>query len=134
MLFSNTSQSCSASKHKVGQYFVDTTSLDNFLQPIYECREIVDILVVDEIGKMELKSDLFNNFISGLIGSSEKDKFSDRIIIATVPIVKSIPIVEKMKSLRNSKLFTVTKLNRSGIYDDIKTTVSSYVSELRSKN
>lgn len=71
------------------------------------------MLVVDEIGKMELKSDQFANFISEIIGTSETGKCSFKVIIATVPIAKSIPIVERIKSLRNSRL-----------YDEIKATVS----------
>lgn len=119
-----TSATCSNAKHKVGNYSVDTSSLDKFLQPIYECRSATDILVIDEIGKMELKSAIFTDFISETIDSSRMDKFSFKVVIATVLIVKSIPIVETIKSLPNSKLFTVTKLNRNGIFDEIKATVT----------
>lgn len=77
---------------------------------------------------MELKSALFSNFISGIIGTNEKDKFSYQVIIATVPIVKTIPIVEEIKTLQNSKLFTISKLNRNAIYDEIKATITGHVS------
>lgn len=76
---------------------------------------------------MELKSVFFANFISEIIGSTEMDKLSLKVVIATVPAIKSIPVVEKIKSLRNSQLFTVTKLNRNEIYDDIKTTITLWL-------
>lgn len=133
MSFLNTSKSCNTSKDKVGTYFVDTSSLDHFLQPIYECRGTTDILIVDEIGKMELKSVLFNQFLSDLVGFSERDKSSDGIIIATAS-TKTIPIVEKMKSLPDTKLFIVTKGNRTEIFEEIKTTITDYVSELERKS
>lgn len=103
--------------------------MDAFLQPICEGRHGTDISVVDEIGKMELKSVAFTNFINELIGTPNNDKYSYKIIIATVPIVTSIPIVEKIKSVRNGKLFTVTKQNRLEIYNEIKTAVTDYVTE-----
>lgn len=75
---------------------------------------------------MELKSVSFANFISEIISSHVMDKFNFKVVIATVPIVKSIPIVETLKSLPNSRLFTVTKLNRNEIYDEIKTTITQF--------
>lgn len=78
---------------------------------------------------MELKSTFFTNFIEEIIGKSKNDKFSYKVIVATIPIVKSIPIVEKIKSLQNSKLFTITKENRLEIYNEIKATIIRYVTE-----
>lgn len=83
---------------------------------------------------MELKSVAFTNFINEMIGTPKGDKYSYKVIIVTVPIVTSIPLVEKIKSLPNSKLFTVTKQNRIGIYDEIKTAVTYYVTEAESKD
>lgn len=121
------SQGGSNSKHKVGSYSVDTTSLDGFLQPIYDCRSNTDILIIDEIGKMELKSVLFTNFIDEILGTTEIKNFSYKVIVATVPIVQSIPVVERIKNLRNSKLFMITKVNRSEIYSEIKATVTDHI-------
>lgn len=112
----------------MGNYSVDTSSVDAFLLPIYQ-RRTADILVIDEIGKMELKSAFFAKFISELIGSGEvKDQCPYKIVVATVPVVTTIPIVQQIKSIRNGKLFTVTKLNRNEIYDEVEKTVADILS------
>ncbi|XP_037044841.1 nucleoside-triphosphatase THEP1 [Bradysia coprophila] len=117
-------QTCTTFKHKVGNYTVDTSSVDVFLRPIHETLNATDILVIDEIGKMELKSVFFTKFVTDVARATDH---SLKIVVATVPVTTTIPIVEEIKSHRNSKLFTITKLNRNAIYDDIKKTVDGHL-------
>lgn len=101
--------------------------MDAFLRPIDDTLNATDILVIDEIGKMELKSVFFTKFISEMVRSNERDSRSMKVFIATVPVTTTIPIVEEIKSHRNSKLFTITKQNRNEIYDEIKKTVDGHL-------
>lgn len=61
------------------------------------------ILVIDEVGKMELLSDGFKKEVEGVFKKSQIP------ILATVPIQKGrpIPTVEAIKALSTCKIFVV---------------------------
>ncbi len=93
---------------KVGKYYVNLSRFENFLKEIFDkinCREEERIIVIDEIGPMELKSKFFKLMVNDLLN---KDN-----LIATVHY--------KLKSLlRNFDLtFIITYENRNYIWKEI---------------
>jgi len=65
------------SKVKFGKYFIDLESFENFLDEIEEEVENAEIVVIDEIGKMELFSKKFVKFLKKVLES-------DKILLATL--------------------------------------------------
>ncbi len=64
----------------------------------------VSIIVIDEIGKMELFSDKFKSAVEGAFGQTNS------VVLATIPVPKGKPIqfVEKIRNMPGAKLFTVS--------------------------
>lgn len=72
------------------------------------------LLIIDEIGKMELFSEKFAQFIKDLLLSKKNLK-----IIATVPIKTTLDVIAKLKANPQSEIFHVTKSNRDEIYPHV---------------
>ena len=105
-------------KNKVGKYSVCVEDFEAIANPIL-CHK-TELLVIDEIGKMEMKSNKFENSIKSILESVKAGKMK---LIATIPQKATIQVVENMKIVQNSKLFNVTKSNRDQIYDEILSNV-----------
>ena len=71
------------------------------------------ILILDEIGKMELLSKSFRKFIENCSNLSEKS-----LVIATVPLESRDPLILNLKKSCNN-IFHVNINNRNIIYEDI---------------
>lgn len=85
-------------KHRVGKYFVKVDDLEECIDNIAN----PEVLIIDEIGKMELFSEKFKRFI-------EKILDEDRIVIATV----GEKFVRRFG--KNTELIRVTLNNRDSI-------------------
>lgn len=74
------------------------------------------LLLIDEIGKMELLSYKFSEQIEVLISKIEEKSIN---VIATIPSNTRTPIrvVDMLKSLSSSITIEVTKSNRNTIYN-----------------
>ena len=77
-----------------------------------------NMLILDEIGKMELLSKPFEIAIENIF-CNRKD--APTCIIATVPVPNRSEhqLLTLLRNLENHKLFTITKSNRNDIYEDI---------------
>ena len=100
-------------KH-VGKYIVDIAGFEKFVIPlltqnkkIQKNEKIINIYIIDEIGKMELFSKQFEKSVQRII---DNQLF---IVIATVPNKHNLQFVEKLKKRQDSKLFTLTRNNRN---------------------
>jgi len=73
------------------------------------------ILVLDEIGKMEMFSDSFKAQVIHAFSSAGVT------ILATIPIAKGKPIqfLEAIRNRSDIKLFTVDKVNRNFLCEEI---------------
>uniref|UniRef100_A0A1I8QCP7 AAA+ ATPase domain-containing protein n=1 Tax=Stomoxys calcitrans TaxID=35570 RepID=A0A1I8QCP7_STOCA len=92
----------------VGKYAVFVKKFEDLVLPLLRIREAPQLLVLDEIGKMELKSKKFESAVYACLDA--------RItILATIPfeLRQPIPLVEKLKSLCQNKIVVVTKENRN---------------------
>ncbi|XP_030759339.1 uncharacterized protein LOC115884796 [Sitophilus oryzae] len=97
--------------HMVGKYMVCVQDFEEMVMPMLTNFN-KDILIIDEIGKMELLSKRFEEAIF--------QSFKDRKypIIATVTQRPS-SILNRWKNDDNHYLFTVNQHNRNTIYEDI---------------
>ena len=97
----------------VGQYCVDVKSFEQLALKTLDIGTS-QLLVIDEIGKMELFSGQFSQAVQRVFDSNVT-------VIATIPVLrnKPIPLVQGLRERSNVKLFEVTKANRDGMVDEI---------------
>ncbi len=106
------------SKYRVGRYGVDLDSFESIAIPALESglRE-AEVLLIDEIGKMELLSDRFVSIIDRVWSS-------DKVAVGTIPITK-IYFIEKL--VRRSKVFWIERGRSREIADKIVDMISSHL-------
>ncbi|XP_055686658.1 cancer-related nucleoside-triphosphatase [Lutzomyia longipalpis] len=108
--------------HKLSRYSVDIESLDQIALPILSSNNIDPLLMIDEIGKMELFSTQFQDRI---IKITEDLRLGRRCMIATIPITSrhSNNIIENLRKIDDCAVFEITKANRNSIYPEIMSAV-----------
>ncbi|XP_055912526.1 nucleoside-triphosphatase THEP1 [Eupeodes corollae] len=94
----------------VGKYSVYTKDFEDIALAALKV-ESKTILIVDEIGKMELLSTKFKQRIQEVFGKTP--------ILATIPNRQTIDIIERMKNDKKSMVLEITKKNRNEIVDEI---------------
>lgn len=107
------------SPHRVGRYGVDIESFDRFLSEIEGEVLASEIVLIDEIGKMECYSQRFRSFIENLL-------LSDRVLIATIA-EKGTGFIEKIKRTEGIAIFEITEQNREWVLSDIEDRIRSLV-------
>jgi nucleoside-triphosphatase len=101
------------SRHKVGRYGVDLTTFEKIALPELESGlRANSLIVMDEIGKMELLSDKFKILAEKIIDS-------DTALLATV-LLKPNPFVDRLKRRGNIELIKLTAANRDNLVEKIK--------------
>ncbi|XP_054289041.1 nucleoside-triphosphatase THEP1 [Macrosteles quadrilineatus] len=104
-VLARTDETTARSNMRVGQYAVDIKSFELTVLPILASKED-GVLVIDEIGRMELCSKRFGENVLRLF----KD---NRIVIATIPI-RPLPFVSQLKSENPSAVvIEVNRINRN---------------------
>ncbi|XP_056642003.1 nucleoside-triphosphatase THEP1 [Diorhabda sublineata] len=101
----------SSFKPKVGQYTVHTNEFEQLILPILEKPK--KLLIIDEIGKMELLSKKFEESVSNIFFDNTA------AVIATVPL-KDQFFVRQLKERKDCHLITMTHSNRNAILEEIK--------------
>lgn len=101
-----------ASPYRVSKYGVDIESLNKvgvpaILKAIDEC----DLIVIDEIGKMELFSPKFREAVLKAISSGKK-------VLGTI-ILAANPFADEIKHHPEVRVLTVTKVNREGVLGEV---------------
>ncbi|CAO1406249.1 unnamed protein product [Diamesa tonsa] len=102
------------SKYQVGKYVVYVTEFEDMCLKLVDCEDDNTIIIIDEIGKMELLSKRFETAIGNLLKSKKNLR-----VIATIPLKYTHNIIKDMKEHKNTKLFNVTNVNRESIYLEI---------------
>jgi nucleoside-triphosphatase len=88
------------SKFHISKYGVNIVNIDTIgINCIERAVKEKDIVVIDEIGKMEMCSRRFVGVIHKLF------LITGKTIIATIPISSSIPLINEIKSQKDVKLF-----------------------------
>lgn len=108
------------SAYRVSKYGVSLDNIDKVAVKSLEfALENKDIIIIDEIGKMECFSQLFKDIVLDILNS-------DKIVLATMGEV-NIPFVNQIKARKDIKLFSINLENRDKIdkmiIEEIKQTI-----------
>ena len=101
------------SPHRVGKYGVDLESFENFLSGITFLDPIVRFVVIDEIGKMECYSPVFNDIIRELFDSG-------KTVTASIAL-KGGGLIAEIKKRPDIQLFEMTSSNRDSLFYELQT-------------
>ncbi len=100
-------------KFKLGRYSVFIKEFDDYLDTTLNIEEnMIDLLMIDEIGKMELFSKKFQNFIKKFFQSEVP-------IIATIGQKVNHPIKDFILRIQNTTLLFLNQENRDDIFQKI---------------
>ncbi|XP_071571687.1 cancer-related nucleoside-triphosphatase homolog [Temnothorax nylanderi] len=107
-----------ASKYQVGNYRVFLDNFEAVALPILDLD--TDVLLVDEIGKMELFSQEFKKKVTDIFFGSSKKAF----VIGTIPQIHKVPqqhaaLFEKLHADKRIKILNVTHGNRNNLPEEI---------------
>ncbi|MBM3156763.1 MAG: NTPase [Chloroflexi bacterium] len=101
-----------SSPHKVSKYGVDTDNIDKVAVPaIEEAIRIKDVIVIDEIGKMELFSQSFQDAVLRALSSEKKT-------LGTI-MLASHPWADKIKQRPDVEIVKMTRSNRSEVLSKV---------------
>ncbi|XP_047488276.1 cancer-related nucleoside-triphosphatase-like [Penaeus chinensis] len=94
---------------RVGQYVVDVPAFESLVLPLLRTQpSSPQVLVLDEIGKMEMFSQGFVTSVQRILAQP------DATVLTTIPIPKGkpIPLVEQIRNGKNVFLVNLSKANR----------------------
>lgn len=96
-------------KDRVGKYGVDTNALENVGIPAIEkaiADEAIDIIIIDEIGKMEMLSERFCEIVLDALDS-------DKPILVTLHKKSRSPLLQDVRRRDDIRILEVTPVNRN---------------------
>ena len=99
------------SQHRVGRYGVDTNGFDEFLATLNLLNPDVELIVIDEIGKMELFSKRFRSIVCDALNS-------DKQVLASI-VLKGDEFIREIKQRLDIHLLDVTHGNRDRLPEAI---------------
>jgi len=99
------------SRHRVGRYGVDKDGFEEFLATLDLLNADVELIVIDEIGKMELFSNRFRNLVCAALNA-------DKQLLATIPL-KGNKFIREIKQRIDIQLLEVTHANRDRLPEAI---------------
>ncbi len=101
------------SRYRVSKYGVDIESLDRVgVSALRRAARQCDLVVVDEIGKMELFSTNFREAVLEIIGSGKR-------VLGTI-MLDSNPCADAIKHQPQVNLVTVTRANYHQVLDELR--------------
>lgn len=105
---------------RVGKYGVDLATFERIgVAGLEQAIEQADVILVDEIGKMELFSQRFRQAIVVALDS-------DKPVLATV-MARPDPFVDALKARADVRLLEVTPLNRDRLADELAAALMSHI-------
>lgn len=105
------------SPYRVGKYGVDIVSFDTFLDTVDFLNPQTDLVVIDEIGKMECYSEKFTFLMRKILDSDKK-------VIATIAR-KGGGLIAEVKGRNDIQMFELTLENRDRFALEISGTIMS---------
>ena len=99
------------SRHRVGKYGVDTPGFEAFFEKLDLFNPRVQLIVIDEIGKMELFSKRFRALVLQALGTNKS-------LLATIAL-KGEGFIQELKHRPDVHLLTVTRDNRDHLLAEI---------------
>ena len=106
------------SRNRVGRYGVDTNGFEEFLETLDLLNPNVELIVIDEIGKMELFSKRFRSLIRSTLNS-------DKQVLASIPL-KGNEFILEIKQRLDIHLLEVTHGNRDHLLGEIVEGLCTY--------
>ncbi len=104
-------------KFRVGKYGVDVDSLERVgVAALKRAADRYDLVVVDEIGKMEMFSPEFREIVAAIIDSGKR-------LLGTV-LLDSHPWADTIKHRPQVTLITVTRANYTQVREELRTWLS----------
>lgn len=101
------------SQYRVGSYGVDIETVDSLASgAIMDAIDSKSVIVIDEIGRMELYSDKFRSAVLRALDSNKP-------VIGTI-MEKSNPFADAIKERNDVELIRVTETNRETLPDTLK--------------
>jgi len=101
------------SPYRVSKYGVDIKNLEEIgVKSILDALEKNKVIVIDEIGKMELFSEQFRNAVLAALDSQSK-------VLATIMLAAN-PFADEIKKRQDVKLFYLTPESRKKVKEEIK--------------
>jgi nucleoside-triphosphatase len=101
------------SPHRVSKYGVDIAALDRVgVAALRRAAGQSELIIIDEIGKMELFADNFRAAVREIINGDKK-------VLGTI-MLASHPWADEIKRHPQVKLVTVTRDNRQRVLEDIR--------------
>jgi nucleoside-triphosphatase len=96
------------SPNRIGKYGVDLSVMDNLaVNTLIKAAAANDIIVIDEIGKMELLSRVFKSTVLAIIESGKR-------VLGTI-MLKSDPWADMIKQKAQVELFMLSRYNRTEV-------------------
>lgn len=100
------------SPHRVSKYGVDIDNMDGVaVLALKEAIRSKDVVVIDEVGKMELFSQSFKDAVLEALDSKKK-------VLGTI-MLASHPWADKIKQRPDVEIINVTRSNRSEVLDKV---------------
>jgi nucleoside-triphosphatase len=99
------------SPNRVGRYGVDLEGFERFLGALRLRDPSPRLVVLDEIGKMECKSERFRNLVTSLLDAPAP-------VIATIAL-RAGGFIEEVKHRRDVRLYELTERNRDSLLPDV---------------
>lgn len=101
-----------SSQHRVSKYGIDITSLERVgVAALHQATHERDLVVIDEIGRMELFSPRFRDAVLAAIESSKK-------VLGTI-MLNPHPWADKVKHQPEVAVVTVTRANRNQVLEGV---------------
>ncbi len=103
------------SKFKVGSYGVNVEEFESLVIPVLEeaLKDKDKIIVIDEIGKMELFSEKFKRIVKELLNRKDLNA------VITIPVKDVDPIVREIRERNDIVKMEITLSNRDEIPDKV---------------
>lgn len=94
---------------QIGKYRVNLSDLERIgIKAVTEATQKYDVVVIDEIGPMELFSAKFKQTVQAALESS-------KMVLAVVHAKSKAPLISEAKGSLDAELFMVTADNREGL-------------------
>jgi len=101
------------SPHRVGKYGVDVESLDRVgVAALDKAMRECDLVVIDEIGKMELLSARFREAVSNILNSGKR-------LLGTI-MLNPHPYADAIKRQPQVNLITLTRTNQQPVLEELR--------------
>jgi nucleoside-triphosphatase len=95
------------SRVRSGRYGVNLTALEGLgIRSLVEARENADVIVIDEVGKMEVESDLFTQAVVDTLDAKKS-------IIMTLHKKSRNPLLQDIRRRDELRLLEVTPINKN---------------------